>query len=365
MRITFVLPSFSEVPIGGYRVVYEYANRLASKGHRVSVVHPRRLTLSPPKSLYRWMRRRAARILDLLFPPGVDWQPIDRRVSMLYVPDLRARWVPDGDAVFATAWQTAGYVVEYPQSKGQKFYLVQDFDPWLGPKDQLETTWRWPLKKVTDSRWLYDRVCSAGASRNDVINIPIGVDHQRFRLITGTVRLPGTIAMFYGSPGYKAVQDGVDALRMVKARFPDLSATVFGEKGPRTDMIPSWIVHRGRVSESQLVRIYNESRIFVCSSAAEGFALPPAEAMACGCAVASTDCGGNREYAEHEVTALLSPPRDPEALAGNIARLLEDDGLRLRLAKAGHERIQSFTWERSTDQLEQFVRLHVVKAGEN
>ena len=365
MRITFVLPNFPEGPIGGYRVVYEYANRLASRGHGVSVVHPRRFALSPPKNLYRWVRRRGRRILDGLFPPEVDWQPIDRRVRMLYVPDLRPRHVPDGDAVFATAWQTAECVVGYPEAKGQKFYLVMDFDPWLGPKEKLETTWRWPLKKVTISRWLNEKVCGAGASPNDVINIPIGIDHQRFRLMAGIGRPPGTIAMFHGAPGYKAAHDGLDALQKVSVRFPDLRATLFGHKDPGTLVMPSWIVHRGRVSESQLVKILNESRIFVSSSVAEGFALPPAEAMACGCAVACTDCGGNREYAEHEVTALLSPPCDPPALARNIARLLDDDGLRLRLAKAGHERIQSFTWERSTDQLEEFVRLQVVKAAEN
>jgi hypothetical protein len=38
--------------------------------------------------------------------------------------------------------------------------------------------------------------------------------------------------------------------------------------------------------------------------------------------------------------------------------------LRQRLANAGHERIQSFSWERSTDQLEQFIRLHVANAVE-
>ena len=65
---------------------------------------------------------------------------------------------------------------------------------------------------------------------------------------------------------------------------------------------------------------------------------------------------GVRDFAENEVTALLSPPKDPEALARNIVRLLENDDLRIRLAKAGHERIKEFTWENSTDLLEQFLK---------
>ena len=116
------------------------------------------------------------------------------------------------------------------------------------------------------------------------------------------------------------------------------------------------------VSEGKLVQIYNSVSIFLSSSLAEGFALPPAEALACGCAVVATDSGGIREYAEHGKTALLSPPGHPEALAQNLLRVLEDDGLRMQLAKQGHEKIKEFTWERSTDLLEKFL-LKQIKGG--
>jgi glycosyltransferase involved in cell wall biosynthesis len=60
-------------------------------------------------------------------------------------------------------------------------------------------------------------------------------------------------------------------------------------------------------------------------------------------------------------TALLSPPKDPEKLAQNILKLLYDDNLRLRLAKAGHEKILSFNWENSTTMLEDFLHRYVPK----
>lgn len=359
MRINFIQSSFPLRPVGGFRVVYEYANRLVDRGHDVSVVHPRLLFSSPPKSLYRWLRRKAARVVDLSFPPKVDWLRIDPRIRMLYVPDLRARWMPDGEAIFATFWPTAEFLIEYPQAKGQKFYLVQDFEPWIGPKDCLEATWRLPLKKVAVSRWLYDKVCAAGALERDVAHIPNGIDHQRFAILPGVHREAATIAMYYGVFEYKAPEDGLEAVRLVKTRIPHSAVIIFGHTDVGAKQIPSWAVRKGHVSEAELVGIYNASQIFVCSSLAEGFALPPAEAMACGCAVASTDCGGIREFAEHEVTALLSPPRDPKALAGNIVRLLENDTLRQRLATAGHQRIQEFTWERSTSRLEEFIRQQI------
>lgn len=156
---------------------------------------------------------------------------------------------------------------------------------------------------------------------------------------------------------YKAVDDGIQALKICKDKYPDLQVTIFGNY--RTPKIPSWVDYRYNVSDAELINIYNQSRIFICSSLAEGFAFPPAEAMACGCAVVSTDCGGNREYAIDGATALLSPPNDPGALAKNVINLLEDDDLRIKLAKAGHEYIQQFTWERSTNLLEQFIMKNI------
>jgi glycosyltransferase involved in cell wall biosynthesis len=84
----------------------------------------------------------------------------------------------------------------------------------------------------------------------------------------------------------------------------------------------------------------------------------PAEAMACGCAVATTDCGGNRDYAEHEKTALVSDPDDFESLVDNVLRLLSDEELSVTLALAGRDRIAEFTWEKSTRRLIEVLNRH-------
>jgi glycosyltransferase involved in cell wall biosynthesis len=80
--------------------------------------------------------------------------------------------------------------------------------------------------------------------------------------------------------------------------------------------------------------------------------LPSCEALLCGCALVATDVGGHREFARNGETALLSPPRDPAALAHNLTTLLRNRALRLQLAAQGHAFVQRFTWERATDGLE-------------
>jgi glycosyltransferase involved in cell wall biosynthesis len=88
---------------------------------------------------------------------------------------------------------------------------------------------------------------------------------------------------------------------------------------------------------------------------AEGWPLPPAEAMMSGCALAATDIGGHREYAVPGDTALLSPPSNPTALAANLIRLVEDDALRVRLARSGLAGVQRFTWTRAVGAFEEVL----------
>jgi glycosyltransferase involved in cell wall biosynthesis len=104
-----------------------------------------------------------------------------------------------------------------------------------------------------------------------------------------------------------------------------------------------------------LEEFYNQSSIVVSPSLTEGFALPPAEGAAAGCAIVATDSGGIRDFAEHGVTALLSPPGDPLALADSLCQLLVDDDMRVHLAQAANERMKQFTWTRSSVLLEEFI----------
>lgn len=61
------------------------------------------------------------------------------------------------------------------------------------------------------------------------------------------------------------------------------------------------------------------------------------EALASARPLLTADTPASRELLVSEKNALLCPPSDPKALADAIVGLLEDDGLRERLGKAGHQ----------------------------
>jgi glycosyltransferase involved in cell wall biosynthesis len=355
MKITFLMPGYMWGPSGGYRVIYEYANRLVSRGHRVSVVHPRRLRfLSAPKLPFRQRLRRAKYgLIEMFSTPMIDWQPVDKRVELLFVSDSGERHLPDADVLFATAWQTIPSVLRSSLAKGEKFYLIQGYETWMGPKEMVDQTWREPVNKIVISRWLLELGDSIGA--NNLTHIPIAIDHRLYRVTKPVSQRPRQVVMALSWVRIKGSEDGIRALEIAKRSFPDLRVVLFSNSR-RPPWVPQWMSFSQNPDQRRIVdEFYNGSSILLSPSLTEGFPLPPAEAAACGCAIVATDIGGHREYVQHNVTGLLSPPQDPDALARNLCLLLADDDLRIRLAQSANNFIEQFNWERSADLFEEFI----------
>jgi glycosyltransferase involved in cell wall biosynthesis len=334
------------------------------------VVHPRRLKYfhpTPALTPYRWLSEAFYDGYSLIRKPPINWQYIDSRVKVLFVSDSSSRHIPDGDAIFATAWQTVESVLRCSGSKGEKCYLIQGYETWQGPKDLVDATWKAPIHKVVISKWLFALGTDMGCT--ELTYIPNAVNHERYRLVHPIEGRSRRVAMVFCPGRIKGSPEGIEALKIAKARYPDLKA-VFFSASRRLPIVPDWIDFYQKPAQEFIVDgIYNKSQIFLAPSWTEGWGLPPTEAACCGCALVATDIDGFREYIENGVTGLLSPPKDPARLAENLCMLLENSDLRQRLATAANKAIMRLDWERSTDLLERFLMhlspadLSLVQAG--
>lgn len=104
----------------------------------------------------------------------------------------------------------------------------------------------------------------------------------------------------------------------------------------------------GRVRNEQRPGYYAHSTVYACPAVQGSFGITLLESMASGTPVVCADTPGFREVARHGREALLHRAGDERSLAVALARVLDDDTLRQRLATAGRERARGYDWSRVT-----------------
>lgn len=104
------------------------------------------------------------------------------------------------------------------------------------------------------------------------------------------------------------------------------------------------IVQLGTVSDRELTDWYHTADAFLFPSVKEGWGLVAMEALSVGLPLIATDIPVFREYLVDGETAILVPPGDHASLAAAMQKLIENQGVRDRLAAAGHLMVQRFTW---------------------
>lgn len=345
LKINFILPVPSTKPGGGTKIMYEYANRLSDKGHIVNIYHSIKRPFK--KSNTPLLFKRAMYALRGVARP--KWFKLNDSIGSYIVPEITDKYLPDADIVMCTWWQMAYAINELSPSKGAKFNFIQDYEIWTGRIEQVHKSYSLPLHHIVIAKYLQELLFE----KTHVLptHIPNAIDLNKFNLqVAIKERFPQSVIMLYSEEPRKATPIGLQALQMVNNRYPSLRVELFGVYPPPANLPPNFHYVQ---KPNNLCELYNNAAIFITPSLGEGWALPPAEAMACGCAVVCTDIGGHRDYAADGETALLVPVEDPKTLSEKIFRLIEDPKLRLTLATNGNKMIRSeFSWEASVKKME-------------
>jgi glycosyltransferase involved in cell wall biosynthesis len=348
LAVNFVIPFLDKT--GGLVVIFEHARHLAALGHSVRLYYP----LMPYAPLYNavpprkrlYVRLRV--LLKNIFQAGkpIPWfpHPLDLRPVLSITP----RAVRDADIVIATSWVTAFDVAALPPSKGAKHYFVQHFEDWFNETRRLEETFRLPLRLIVIAPWL-TALMKERFGREVAAEIHNGLDLTAFSPPDRKPAGPPRILMMHHVSEYKGIPMGLEALRRIHAKFPEARIRLFGLYAFE-DREP-WMEYVRDPSPEALADLYRESHIFLSPSLAEGWHLPPMEAMACGCAVAATEVGCI-PVLRKEGNMLTCPPGDVEALYRNLEALVADPARREAVAAKGLETIRGYGWERFSREFE-------------
>lgn len=347
--VTFILPSSGDKPTGGYKVAYEYANRLVGDGYKVNIVYAGSIFWKK-KTIY-FKITNCVRFFQSIINgySCCRWFKLDKRVKEHLALSMNYCHLPKSDIYIASSPYTAMYVNDYPIDCSRKFYMIQDYENWGNVTDEiLRQTYHYQLRKIVISNWLFEIMQQEGVESE---LIPNGFDFNYFKLnIPIEEKDKFRVTMLYHSMERKGCKYGFEALEMVKRRYPQLRINLFGTP-ERPVTLPDWYDYYQCPDKDTHNRIYNEAAIYLGPSVIEGWGLTIGEAMICGQAVVCTDNLGYREMAVDEETALIAPVKDANQLAENIIRLVEDDTLRKVIAEKGRQYIKRFSWDSSYKRL--------------
>ena len=192
---------------------------------------------------------------------------------------------------------------------------------------------------VVISEWTRGRVIERlGLEPDRVHAIHLAVDHDRFSPAPGVTREPFLLYPARPWP-HKNHERLYEAFARLRDGRPELRLVLTGV-GHDQSGLPPGVETRGGVDPAELVALYRRAAAVVFPSLYEGFGLPPLEALACGCPVASSHAGSLPEVLGD--AAVLFDPEDPDAIAAGVSEALaRADELSVR----GPERAAAFTWE--------------------
>jgi GT2 family glycosyltransferase len=296
LRVAFVEPHLGRY--GGVRRVLEFSNRLVARGHRVGLLLPDDETLS-----CSWMRCDA-QIIPLSTGYEMDWDVV--------VFNHEPQW----------------YLLDRFTGSPRRIFYALHHGRLYGKEGSWEAARASVDLQLANSNWTADQIAAEIGVRPTVL--VGGANREVFRPYGGPKRYPLLCS------GVTKAWKGTDTILEAGAR---LGLPVEGYAAKDLD-------------QPDLGREYDAAEVFAVGSWFEGFCQPGLEAMACGVPLVTTDNGGCLEYAIHEQTALVVPPRDPVAMADAIARLRDDPRLAQELVQNGLELVErDFDWEARTDQL--------------
>lgn len=348
MNIAFVLPNIPRKPGGGAKVVFQYADYLAAKGDMVTIYYmtDRFLKGKLPDAV----RKIAGQLYSGCCPNWYELHEKVRHKAAFDENDIEGTH----DIFIATAVMTA-FFVDRLSLDCQKYYFIQGFETFYTSEEDVLRSYNLPLKKIVISKWLRDIVYKQ--TKEMPVHIPNGINLSVFR-VTKIIeeRSKHSIAFHYREASLKGCEYAIKTINRLLEKYDDLEVHVIGNVDCPETLKGKCIYHKN-INEREVAEISNNVRVFMSTSIEEGFGLPGLEAMACGCALVTTDYAGAMEYAENGKNALISPVRDCEYMSQNVIRLFEDELFLKEISKQAVMTAREFSIDKSRAAFMKYIYL--------
>ena len=263
-------------------------------------------------------------------------------------PDL----VPDADVTFASWWQVWDLVSGWPASKGLKVHYVRGHEVHAGPREEVDRVYSIHGPRVVISSWL--RSVMQGYGHSEIVRVPNGVDWKQFDSSPRSRQPRPTIGMLMALEPVKDTPTGIEAIRILLKKYPDLRVLAYGKRPvqPSWDL-PACVQYHQSPAQTLIPKLYQSTDCWIMSSRSEGFGMPGIEAAASHCPIVSTRCGGPDDFVREGVNGFLADVGDAQGIADAVSKILElEDDSWKAMSDASYSIAKEFDWDESAAKLE-------------
>ena len=333
MKITFILPGRGRS--GGVKCTVTVANGLIRRGHKV-----RLLVFGG-----RFMTRLRDFYLGLRHPGASDWLGLFEGELETFF-DINRCGFEEGEIVVASGGWAAEEMTKLKGDRIRKVHYIHGVD---SPDQQrMRQIWSEKAPKIIVASYL-GKIVRDICGQDVSAVIPNGVDTNEFYPALSADKKDG-IGTIFGQSYHKDPATVLKVLGLLKQQCPGVIQRIFGACRKPEQICDRMYVRLPTVVQAR--EIYSRSLVWFMASRLEGFAVPILEAMACGCAVVATDCGGPRDIITDGENGFIVEAGDAEGIAKKVQLLLENEELRRQFVSRGQETVRKFSWEKSIDKFE-------------
>jgi glycosyltransferase involved in cell wall biosynthesis len=285
---------------GGHQNIFRFIKGLDSKGYR--------------NYIYLYSTNDHSRL-----------STIKERIKSFYDLDINnVQWlnagetIEQGDAVFATGWETAYPVYNAPKNK-KKFYFVQDFEPMFYPMGSeyvlAENTYKLGLTGITAGKWLAQKLSADYGMR--CLSYDFGSEKKLYSHTNDGHRKE---VFFYARPitSRRGFELGLMTLQKFHELNPDYVINLAGWDVSEYD-IPFPYVNHKALKLHELSDLYNKCAVGLVISLTN-MSLLPLELLTCGTIPVVNEGQNNRLVSDNKYIEYAPP--SPDALAKAMDKIV-------------------------------------------
>ena len=319
---------------GGSKIILEYANRLAKKGHKINIV---------------------------TYDEYPDWYELSDKINFVKVPENEdiEKYIPNSDVVVPTSWKCIRKAIK--ANKGPVAFFEQGGSH-LFEIDRLSEIKRkvvydrmqLPPFIYTVSKYSAEKIEEIYGRRSSIIYNAL--ESKIFYPREKERNEKETSITIVGSEDFKFKNVGevLEVIRELKEKY-QIKLNWITQTEPKIN------IEEGKnaiVNPEQKIigDVLRNTDIYICNSEYESFGLPTLEAMTCGATVITTDTGGMRDFVIDRENALVIKHHNKEDMKEKIEMLINDKNLMHKMSQNGIATASKFNWDNTILSMEKYFR---------